>query len=75
LTASLPHAHQKIQPKIGSAKNTRINYDKDEHFFSKDDVPSKAQTIVAQVKDEVDPDFLGLRKKGWNTSVFVPKNP
>ena len=71
----MPHTHSKAQPKIGSIKNTRINYDKDEHFFSKDDVPFKAQTTVALVKEEIDPDFLGLRKKVWNCSAFVPKNP
>ena len=27
------------------------------------------------MKEETDPDFLGLRKRNWNTSVFVPKNP
>ena len=41
-TESLVHLHPKSQPKIGSIKNTRINYDKDEHFFSKDDVPARA---------------------------------
>lgn len=52
-----------------------MSYDADEQFFSKEDVPEKAKIIRDQVKDFIDPDLLGLRKKEWNNSVAVPKNP
>jgi hypothetical protein len=61
-------------PRIGSIRNDKINYDKDEQFFSKDDIPANAKTIKEEVKNLVDPDHLGLRKKPWNVSVSVPKN-
>jgi hypothetical protein len=67
-----------IRPKlhqIGSKKNTRINYDRDEHFFSSDDVPPNAKKVHDEVKDFIDPDYLGLRKREWNPSVSMPKNP
>ena len=62
------------QPKIGSVRNDKINYDQDEQFFSKEDIPAYAKTIKEEVKHLVDPDHLGLRKKPWNGSVSVPKN-
>lgn len=58
---------------MGSIKNDKLNYDRDEQFFSKDDVPHRARTIKESVKNLIDPDHLGLRKKQWNTSVSVPK--
>lgn len=61
-------------PKIGSIRNDKINYDKEEQFFSKEDVPFHAKTIKEEIKQLVDPDHLGLRKKDWNASVSVPKN-
>ncbi|CAD8142419.1 unnamed protein product [Paramecium pentaurelia] len=65
---------QKIH-KIGSIKNNKVNYDKDEQFFSKEDIPQKALQIKQFIQTFVDPDILGLRKKQWNYSVSVPKNP
>lgn len=62
------------QPKIGSVKNDKLNYDKEEQFFSKDDIPIHARTIKEEINQLIDPDHLGLRKKEWNTSVSVPKN-
>lgn len=62
------------QPKIGSIRNDKINYDKEEQFFSKDDIPLAARTIKEEINTLIDPDHLGLRKKDWNTSVSVPKN-
>ena len=32
-------------PKIGSVKNDKLNYDKDEQFFSKEDIPAHARSI------------------------------
>ncbi len=61
-------------PKIGSIRNDKINYDKEEQFFSKDDIPNYAKTMKEEIKQFIDPDHLGLRKKQWNTSVSVPKN-
>lgn len=62
------------QPKIGSIRNDKINYDKEEQFFSKEDIPPQARTIKEEINTLIDPDHLGLRKKQWNTSVSVPKN-
>lgn len=62
------------QPKIGSVKNDKLNYDKEEQFFSKDDIPIYVRTIKEEINQLIDPDHLGLRKKEWNTSVSVPKN-
>jgi hypothetical protein len=61
------------QPKIGSVRNDKINYDKEEQFFSKDDIPLNARTIKEEINQLIDPDHLGLRKKQWNASVSVPK--
>ena len=33
------------QPKIGSIKNDKINYDREQQFFSKDDIPFNAKTV------------------------------
>ena len=60
-------------PVIGSVKNDKINYDREEQFFSKEDVPCKAREVKDVVKNFIDPDHLGLRKREWNTSVSVPK--
>ena len=62
------------QPQIGSVRNDKTNYDKEEQFFSKDDVPLHARTIKEEINQLIDPDHLGLRKKQWNTSVSVPKS-
>ena len=61
-------------PKVGSIRNDKINYDREEQFFSKEDIPAKAKTIKEEVRHFIDPDHLGLRKRGWNGSVSVPKN-
>lgn len=60
--------------KIGSIKNGRINYDKDEQFFNPADTDQNVRTIVRWVKELIDPDILELRKKPWNASVSYPKN-
>ncbi len=36
---------KKKNPAIGSVKNDMINYDRDEQFFSRDDIPEKARFI------------------------------
>lgn len=63
--------------KIGSFKNQKgkLNYDRDEQFFSQDDIPDKAKEAKAYIQKVTDPDLLGLRKKEWNSSSSVPKNP
>ena len=62
------------QPRIGSIRNDKIDYDKDQQFFSKEDIPNEVKTIKDDIKNLIDPDHLGLRKKPWNGSVSVPKN-
>ena len=60
---------------IGSIRNHRINYDRDEEFFAIDDIPPHKKAIHDEIKEIVDPDILGLRQTAWNSSVLVPKNP
>ncbi|KAL4468592.1 hypothetical protein ABPG74_005095 [Tetrahymena malaccensis] len=61
--------------KIGSVRNGKINFDRDEQFFSQDDIPQKAMEIKKQIKNFIDLDILNLKKKEWNSSCSVPKNP
>ena len=61
-------------PKIGSVRNDKIDYEREEQFFSKEDVPDYARTAKDEIRNLIDPDYLGLRKRQWNTSVSVPKN-
>ena len=58
---------------IGSIKNGKVNYPTDQKFFHSSDVPPQVKSVVGQVRDDIDPDILGARKKKWNSSVFVEK--
>lgn len=59
---------------IGSIHNKKVNYDVDECFFAKDDIALDIRDKHNEVLEFTDPDFLGMRKKEWNTSVSVPTN-
>ena len=59
---------------IGSIHNTRAEFEQDENYFAKSDIPKKAQEIHKQIDEFIDPDHLELKKPRWNTSVYVPKN-
>lgn len=59
---------------IGSIHNKKTNYDVDECFFAKDDIPIQVRDIHNNVREFIDPDFLGMRKKEWNSSVSIPMN-
>jgi len=61
--------------KIGSIHNKKVQYDVDECFFAKDDIPLGVREKHQDILKFIDPDFLGMRKKEWNTSVSVPVNP
>ena len=61
-------------PKIGSIRNDKINYDKEEQFFSREDIPLHARSIKEEINHLIDPDHLDLRKKRWNASVSLPKS-
>ncbi|EGR30381.1 hypothetical protein IMG5_133480 [Ichthyophthirius multifiliis] len=61
--------------KIGSIKNNKVNFDRDEQFFAQEDIPIQAIEKKIKIKEFINPDLLNLRKKEWNTSVAVPKNP
>lgn len=52
----------------------RMNFELGEQIFPKEDVPQKAVESKKQMTQLVDPDILGLRKKGWDKSVAVPLN-
>lgn len=54
---------------MGSIRNGKINYDRDEQFFSMEDIPNEKLDAKKEVLTYIDPDLLGLRKKEWNTSV------
>lgn len=45
--------------KIGSRHNKKKNYDVDECFFVKEDVPEEKRLIHKEIKDFIDPDYLG----------------
>lgn len=43
----------------GSVHNRKINYDPDECFFIKSDIPIKARLVHDDIKRLVNPDYLG----------------
>ena len=59
--------------RIGGASQ-RLDFERDENFFSRDMIPPKALQIKQEVEEYIDPDNLELRKPCWNASTFVPKN-
>ncbi len=59
---------------VGSTKYSRINFERNEQVFPKEDVPAHVMEAKNQMTQLVDPDILGLRKKGWNRSTAVSKN-
>ena len=63
---------EKKSYKIGSAGLGKLNFDQKDHFFHQDD---NLQKIKRDVKDFVDPDILGLKRPGWNTSSAVDPGP
>jgi hypothetical protein len=60
--------------KIGSCRLPRMNYERDEQFFAKEEIPKKALEAKSHIKDLVDPDLLNLRKRDWNKSASVARN-
>jgi len=61
-------------PLVGSTKIGRMNFERTEQVFPKEDIPKKAYEAKVAMTQLVDPDILGLRKKDWNSSVSVPVN-
>lgn len=61
--------------KIGSIKNGKINYPKDQKFFHNTDIPEEIQKIVRDVKYETDVDVLKRHPPKWNASVHLEKIP
>jgi len=59
---------------VGSAVLGRLNFERGEQVFPKEDISKKALDAKSQMSQLVDPDILGLRKKEWNGSVSVPFN-
>jgi hypothetical protein len=59
---------------IGSCHNTRAEFEKDENYFAKEDIPIKAQKVHEQIDDFIDPDHLELKKPRWNSSVYISKD-
>ncbi len=51
-----------------------MNYERDEQFFTKDEIPRPVQESKQEMLDLVDPDLLGLRKKDWNKSVKAARH-
>jgi hypothetical protein len=61
-------------PIVGSTKLGRMNFERTEQVFPKEDIPKKSYEAKVAMTQLVDPDILGLRKKDWNGSVSVPVN-
>ena len=73
----LPQLHPYLKKNvnvIGSIHNTRGEFEKDENYFAKSDIPEKAQRIHDEIDEFVDPDHLELKKPRWNSSVYCEKN-
>ena len=51
----------------------RLNFERTEQVFPKEDVPKQAIESKVSMNQLVDPDILGLRKKDWNKSTAVAK--
>jgi len=65
----------KVRPAVvGSVRLARIDFEREEQIFPKEDIPQRASDAKKQMTQLVDPDVLGLRKKGWDNSVAVPLN-
>lgn len=47
------------QHTIGSCHNPKMDYDVDECFFVKEDIPEEKRIIHKEIKDLIDPDYLG----------------
>jgi len=61
-------------PIVGSTKLSRINFERTEQVFPKEDTPFQAVDAKNKMTQLVDPDILGLRKKDWNNSTAISKN-
>jgi len=61
-------------PGAGSIRLGRMDFERGEQIFPKEDVPFKSNEAKKQMTQLVDPDILGLRKKGWDKSAAVPLN-
>lgn len=61
-------------PLVGSSKLNRLNFERTEQVFPKEDVPKQAIDAKVSMNQLVDPDILGLRKKDWNRSTAVARN-
>ena len=61
-------------PIVGSTKLSRLNFERTEQVFPKEDTPFQAVEAKVKMTQLVDPDILGLRKKDWNNSTAVSKN-
>jgi len=53
---------------------SRINFERTEQVFPKEDTPFQAVDAKNKMTQLVDPDILGLRKKDWNNSTAISKN-
>jgi len=58
---------------IGSVQSGILNFAPDQRYFQSADIPDKASDVKKAVKDDIDPDILGIRKRNWNSSVSIPK--
>jgi hypothetical protein len=65
----LPKLHPYLKKNInviGSCHNTRNEFEKDENYFAKSDIPEKARRIHEYIDEFIDPDHLELKKPRWN---------
>ena len=66
----------KSQVRVGSIRNGQMNYQKDQTCFNRwdEDVDpnnQKVKEVRNVVRNEIDRDFLGTKKPGWDSSVGI----
>lgn len=65
--------HRPKKNLVGSAKAGLMNYLRDMRAFSRDYVPEEVRNVVAEVKDSITLDILGVKASRWNTSTYVAR--
>ena len=46
-----------------------LNYQKNYRFFPAEDIPLEKRLIHQEIKDFIDPDILGFKRKVWTSNV------
>lgn len=65
--------HRPKKNLVGSAKAGLTNYLRDMRAFSRDYIDPAVRAVVAEVKDSIALDILGVKPSRWNTSTYVER--